>query len=313
MKLLYFIICSALLICCNTKEENQTIGFEGNNLTSPIEETPELPIKLEETFEYKLQNTEKFFLLFWYGMSKEEYRKATYKLASEGKYIVQNDYYLANDCKIRVTPNFENDSLESITLSENVECIYPYFVKKYNFPNFGKRDNTSQYYIENNPKYNPTLEYFDGKHTAYLPECFIDKSSFLKKSPQPLPIDNPFITQVNILPKDHYIIENNTGIVSIDQEIIYSDLPFYRYSLQDAPDMIRYKSSDIGKKHFNVLNPSESQMKFIESNSKTRTVLKTFSTKLKIKYTSKEKYEKSVSEENNSTQSRSDESIIDEI
>lgn len=285
---LILLFVSISIIFCSCRQETSN-----SSVTEPITNTKEV---VENEFERKLKNEPKIFLKYWSGMTYSEYYDVSQILVKEG--VLKKDgfqfSYLTNNCRVPLETVKKDDLIIGIKLTENIDCIYSLYQEKYGLPNMVYKDLLLSYFIENNPKYNPVSSYFNGTQTTYLPDCFIDKTSFLSTNqPQKLDTSNlSFKFPEKILPQDEFIIENTSNVIIIEQEIKRNKLISYTYSLEESDEMNRYKNSEVGQKHFGIysIGSKDSQSEYLIQNSKTRTGMITAYKEISITYKSKKDY-----------------------
>ena len=290
MKKLLLILLIGIVFNCNDKKSEQT---EIDTLVNQSKEDLE--------FEHKLKDEPKIFLKYWSGMTYIEYRRISDSLCKEN--ILEKSgmgyYYLTNDCKVFTETVRKNDLVVGIKMTENVDCIYPLFQQKYNLPNMVEMNLLVEHYVENNPKYNPVSTYFNGNAKVTLPSAFIDNSNSISVNEIiQLETNNEYLNQIyteKVLPKNNFIINNGNNIIIINQEITKSKHSLYRYSLEDSEEMKRYMGTENGQKHFGlgaIGNSDGGEYKYIEQNSKTRTVTTTAYKTVTITYISEKDYQK---------------------
>tara|TARA_Y100000588_G_scaffold383554_1_gene473132 strand:- start:13797 stop:14792 length:996 start_codon:yes stop_codon:yes gene_type:complete len=259
----------------------------------------------ETELERKLKNEPKLFLKYWSGMTLNEFIKVSEILLKEGvlKGSVYQLNYVTNNCNIPIERIEKDGLIIGIELTEDVDCIYPLYQRKYNLPSMVERNMDLFYLKANNPKYKPVTSYFNGVNTVQLPNCFIDKTSLLPtNSPQKLDINSlPYQSIKRILPQNKIIVENGSNIIIIEQEIKTSERIIYRYSLEDSKEMQQYESSEEGQKRLGLgatmTGDKNSLGNFIYTNSKTRTWVVSSYVNMSITYTSKKEYNKKLQEQ----------------
>ena len=278
-KILIFII---FFISCNKNRDLKT---------SQLIDVDSIKVKEDTTFKYRYKNEPKIFLKFWKGMDYATYSRVCDSLKKDD--ILDNEIYKTDDCKIKILPNFINDSLYSIYFTSNIECIYDLYVEKYKIPQMKEKSSLIYYYRENNPTYSPEYFYEIEGVKKRLPDCFNDKSNFVKAKIK-------MNTNVNwarekFIPKDTIIIKNGDVVIKLKQEILEgmgNKDGNYKYSITESQDFKDFSSTPEGEETLGLFSTftSNSIGKYISVNSKTRTKYGTIYPSLTIEYLMQKDY-----------------------
>lgn len=314
----FFLIMLMIVSCKDNSSSNSSIDkpatqeqvaqFEKDKLNAPTE--------YSESFYKDLKDKPKMFLKYWSGMTIEDYNNVSEILCKEGvleKYGTLDYYYLSDKCKVVFKPIFKDNLITAIEMYDNIDCIYPLFQKKYKLPNMVKKSRLDAYYIENNPKYKPETFYYDGRNNVSLPDAFIDKSNKLQANAiEKLPTDNiNSIYTENKFYKDEFAIDNDSTMIIFNQKTSRNNSgDFYRYSLDESNEMKEYM------KNINSLNSivknRNNELKYIECNSKTRTVIAASNTYKTIIYMSKKDYTAQTLESKNKTDREKNDVLLEQ-
>lgn len=280
---------------------------KNNDLTPSINTNGQFKtIISKSTFEEKLEKEPKLFLKFWSGMTKNEFEKVVNILNEEkilmGKYYSNYSpirFLVGENCSSDMKARFDfskEPKLVSIKLYNLAEynCLYDLYKEKYGLPNLLKKAETDYEYVENNPNYSPVMSYTnDNKKLIFLNNAFNDKSSFIKNNDRIekktfLPSRTTYI-----LPESPITIYKDSLVIVIDQ--VKHERKSYSYSLNQSQAFLNYQSSIYNDPTNRWLN----EAKFIETNSKLRTVsLKSFYS-INATYMSVTEYNKEKQERNN--------------
>ena len=208
MKILY-LISAILLISCNSKDNKSNESNPNSNIDSL------------STLKEKSHGT-KLFLDFQYNMSMSEYLECVDNLILKKKVSREgsNVYYSTNNCNVLIEPIIVDNQLKKIQL-KGIECIYPFYVEKYNLPPMILKK-LIQDYTENNPDYNPVSQYTNSRNEiVILTSAFIDKTN--KLNPGQI-ITNENNEMTKILPKDKFEIVKDSVTIVFQQEFTENPL-----------------------------------------------------------------------------------------
>lgn len=319
MKNIIFFLSTFLVISCNNNSSSSKAAEQTKTQEKSIQLEKDIintPIGYSKSFYKDLKDKPKIFLKYWSGMTIEDYNNVSEILFKEGtleKYGALDYYYLSDKCKAVFKPIFKDDLIIGIKMYDNIDCIYPLFQKKYKLPNMVKKSRLNAHYIENNPKYKPETSYFDGSNFVSLPDAFIDKTSRLqantvkKLSTETI---NSIYTE-NKFYKDEFTIDNGSTVIIFKQKVSSNKSgDFYKYSLDESNEMKEYMEN------LNSLNSLDknknNELKYIECNSKTRTVIASSNTYKTITYMSKKDYVILTSESKNQADKENNKMLLEQ-
>jgi hypothetical protein len=270
------LVCFLSLSSCKENKENKVVN------------TNQVKQSAEELFTDALKSKEKFFLTFWEHMTQDEYYKVVELLKEEGKLGLNDSFktvYNAGSCKVVLEPEFENRLLKSLTLEDAV-CIYELFQKKYSIEPLQIKVYNDYRYIENNPDYQPVLDYFDGKVTKRLPAAFYDDGQRLVSNRIiKLEVNNDFNNRVLYLAQAPIEVNSENAIIVVDQEVFENKN--YTYSLDNSDKMREYRRLNYEGGSLGIFGK---EFNSIKSNSVTREVTKSSSYAIRISYYPKSTY-----------------------
>ena len=272
MKQIFIIaIFNILLFGCNTKENNINTSNLSNNL----------------------RNKPKLFLKFWLNMTKQEF-DAVVKILIKDKVLEQDDnssiYYGTPDCQTKLNPIFINDSLRGLELSEG-NCFYELYKEKYHLPELNEEFVEDRRYVNENPRYNPSMSYISEKGVVKLPDFFKDKSTYSSVN-QYLQSDKNGIKQ-KVLAKSPIVIKKGDYVIILTQTFDERASNITEYSLDLNPE-IKKNSSRKSLSERTIDENYIKQMEYISKNSKYEILEIVSSSVIKIKYKSLLDYNQNV-------------------
>jgi hypothetical protein len=272
-KIFILILILSILQSCKNEKKNDIEQNVNTNIQFK-------PIIRKSTFEEKLNKEPKLFLKFWSGMTKNEFEKVVNILNEEkillGRY---NSIYsfirflVSEHCYSKMSASFDNSkepklvSIKLYDLATFPNCLYDLYKEKYGLPTLLQKTETDYEYVENNPNYSPKMSYIDeNDKLIFLNKAFNDKSSFIKNNGQ--------IEKKTFLPSrptyklpESPITINKDSLVIVIEQVKY-DNKSYSYNLEQSQALRNYRSSIFNDSFNRWLDES----KFIETNSKLRTV-----------------------------------------
>ena len=262
-----------------------------------IEENSPPKEVVEETFSEKLISKPKLFLKYWEDMSISEFYEVTAILKEENVVDYEKlieTYYITDLCRIKYISNFVDDKLKSISLVQNINCIYPLYQKKYNLPHLVKQDFVYESYIDNNTDYKPVIMYKKiGEDRLFqIPNALIDKTPQLKRRVY-FDENNRYKSIGYKFYKDHFLIDNDSIIIEFTQTMTKNIYSLTTYSLSEDEDAMSAKSNINGLGFGRINNPGTGITdEIIMKNSRTVKVTNTYSLEQSITYMSKKEYAK---------------------
>lgn len=295
-----FLVCFLSLSSCKKNNENKVVN------------THQVKQSAEELFTEALKSKEKFFLTFWENMTQDEYYKVVELLKEEGKLGFNDSFktvYNAGSCKVVLEPEFENRLLKSLALEDAV-CIYELFQKKYSIEPLQNKEYNDYRYIENNPDYQPVLQYFDGKVTKRLPAAFYDDGQRLEPNRIiKLEVNNNLNNRVLYLAKAPIEVNSENAIIVVDQEVFENKN--YTYSLDNSDKMREYRRLNYEGGSLGIFGK---EFNSIKSNSVTREVTKSSSYAINITYYPKKTFleSKRLNDQKSKAKQRSENEKIEE-
>lgn len=234
----------------------------------------------KSTFEEKLKKEPKLFLKFWSGMTKNEFEKVVNILNEEkillGRYNSISSpirFLVREHCYSEMYASFDNSkepklvSIKLYDLATFPNCLYDLYKEKYGLPHLLQKTETDYEYVENNPNYSPKMSYTDENNKlVFLNEAFNDKSSFIKNNGK---IEKKTFLPSRptyILPESPITINKDSVVIVIDQ--VKYENKSYSYNLRQSQALRNYESSIFN----DSFNKWLEEVKFVETNSKLRTV-----------------------------------------
>lgn len=264
------------------------LSCENHKKVQPqVKKVNEDSLKLREI----IARNKKFFLQYWGGMTTSEFREVNGILISEGKLShlkEQNKYfYKVENCEAQFYPYFEDGRLYGITLSAS-ECLYKLFQEKYRLPALEKTTYQEKSVWEDNPDYNPVMSYVDENNKLIrLPKAFVDSYNLATIKYE----GNSGVgsREMYILQQDSISVKTPTANILISQHLEPSEIfqPFIEYSLENSPEMSKYRRSMEDDKMLASLFATK-QSSFINTNSRFRKLSPHTENIIYIRYTSTE-------------------------
>ncbi|MEY8847284.1 hypothetical protein AB9K26_00590 [Psychroserpens sp. XS_ASV72] len=277
-----------------------------NDITPKINNTQFKTTISKSTFEEKLKKEPKLFLKFWSGMTENEFQKVV-NILNEEKVLLGNYNNISNPirflvrehCYSEMYARFDNSkepklvSIKLYNLATFPNCLYDLYREKYGLPLLLQKTETDYEYVENNPNYAPKMSYTDENNKlVFLNDAFNDKSSFIKNNER---IEKETFLPSRptyILPENPIVINKDSLVIVIDQ-VKYEDKS-YSYNLEQSQALRNYQSSIFNDSFNKWLDES----KFIETNSKLRTVSLKSIYSINATYMSVSEYDKRKQERN---------------
>ncbi|TRX00399.1 hypothetical protein [Flavobacterium gawalongense] len=287
IKYFYFLFLIISLISCN-KENNKTNEVKKVNNKNG-----------EKSLSEKIKSEPKIFLKYWENMTLDEFFEVTSLLSDEK--IIENDsyirfYYLTDLCRVEFKYNFINGKLKSISLVDNIDCIYPIYQKKYNLPDLVDANLLYECYTDNNNNYEPTLTYKkigQGDKLYQIPDALIDKSNPLK-SRNYFNINDKIYNSNYIqekFNKNEFIIDRDSIFIVFKQSFNNDNLPSTIFSLEQNEEAMSAMQNINGDGFGTLNNPGTGITgDIIMKNSRTLTVYKKYTLEKSITYLSKKEY-----------------------
>ncbi|MBG7611212.1 hypothetical protein IU405_03025 [Polaribacter sp. BAL334] len=278
MIILYFFLQS----CKTEKKNDKPLNLDNKQFKTIIS---------KPTFEEKLKKEPKLFLKFWSGMTEYEFQKVVDILNEEnilsGKYkygstISMNSnifnpikFLINENCYCNIYPNFDSSnvpklvSIELLDLTAYSNCLYRLYKEKYGLPSLLTKSEIDSEYVENNPNYSPKMSYTnENNELVFLNEVFNDKISSIKNIKQIQKENYSTSNLTYLLSENPIIINKDSNVIVISQDKY--EFKSYIYSLEKSQAFKNYQK-DISIVNFSF-NKWLHESKFIETNSKLRTV-----------------------------------------
>jgi len=328
-------ILQIILIGCSNKKsqkENNTIKLKNQNIDID---------KKKDTF----------FLGFWLEMNKQEFFNHAIKLKKEkiisGKFESNSVSNIKLDfgyIDTPIEPIFIDNKLISISIHNSLDDSYNiggnFFYKtlqnKYDLPELKITSKLSSYYLENNPDYKPIMKIdlnpksvFEKPakipniyipmliedRMALLPDCFVDKNTFIPKKIKlnvprldsltdfqtSLPLKKiskeesyNYFGQKAYVNNNPIILDKGKHYIIIGRYEIRVTSHKYSYSLEDDPKIKNYKPL-MGEIYWDIPSPYV----YVHTNSKLRKVKQYITKKFSIEYISKKHYLKKLTVKEN--------------
>tara|TARA_R110000868_G_scaffold33215_1_gene120819 strand:+ start:5490 stop:6497 length:1008 start_codon:yes stop_codon:yes gene_type:complete len=299
-KIKYFYTIFLLLLIIGCKENKIEAQANVDNKVEVVT-TNVIDLSNDKELEKIIKTKNRIFLKYWSGMTFDEYFYVSELLVKEGS--IKKDggayAYTTSDCQVVVEPIMKNKLVVGIDLTEgsvsgySIECIYPFYQKKYKLQSMVDKNLLVSVHTENNPQYSPVMSYTKDYKTINLPNAYVDKSESL--NPNKIIKFDVNSTEYRdfrrgkFLPKDKIVIDNDSVVVLISQEIKIDENPYIEYSLTNSEEIKAYELTEQGKQG-SGFNGNERNYQI--TNSKTRKVYVSKYAVLKISYFSKEEFQK---------------------
>ena len=261
-----------------------------------VEETKIQPIDI---YSHNFSTKPKFFLKYWSDMTTDDVSRTNDSLIKNNVIITEYGIYsyVSGENKHKMKFNYdESNNLTSITLTTNLDEIYPVYAKKYNLKAQILKNLAFDYYEENNPEYSPLMTYkIEGK-SFNLPKAFNDNSMLINNTRRNLDVNTGYRYEEYIFPEDKIVIENENNVIVFEQKFTKQSYPDMQFSLNynDRARNAEYAAlKDIGIFYF-INNPRADQgitEEHYSRNSKLRKVKHTYDLEKTITYIPKIKYE----------------------
>lgn len=269
------VLCFLLLILNSCKDTKNNKYAPNNNSVIQIKSN-----NSKSTFEEKLKKEPKLFLKFWSGMTKDEFEKVV-NILNEEKILLGSYNSISNPirflvrehCYSEIYARFDNSkepklvSIKLYNIATFPNCLYDLYQEKYGLPTLLQKSETDSEYIENNPNYSKKISYTDeNNNLIILDEAFNDRSSFVK--------NNRRVEKSKFLPsRPTYMLPENPLVITKDSIVILFEQTIYKnksytYSLSQSESLFNY----MNVVHDESISRWLEESKYIETNSKLRTV-----------------------------------------